>query len=152
MIWIWHNWLYIDLEKSPHLCSSFELSSVAECHLCLRSWGVLTAWWICPLKLFLRTFASKDPANLTVLSLQSQEWLLSESHSFFQKVRPVPRRRGSNTSNRSEVSANVAFLAKLSNKEIYWKIAVRLGLIKSNYPIMDVPTPLNCCKVSLGNS
>jgi hypothetical protein len=29
----------------------------------------------------------------------------------------VPQRRGSNTSNRSEV--NVTFLAKLSNKEIY---------------------------------
>jgi hypothetical protein len=33
----------------------------------------------------------------------------------------VPWRRGSNTSNRSEVSANMTFLAKLSNKEIYLK-------------------------------
>jgi hypothetical protein len=29
----------------------------------------------------------------------------------------VSQRRGSNTSNRSEVSANVTFLAKLNNKE-----------------------------------
>jgi hypothetical protein len=38
-----------------------------------------------------------------------------------QKVRFCPQRRGSNTFNRSEVSANVTFLAKLSNKEIYFK-------------------------------
>jgi hypothetical protein len=32
----------------------------------------------------------------------------------------VPQRRGSNTLNRSEVSANATFLVKLSNKEIYF--------------------------------
>jgi hypothetical protein len=39
---------------------------------------------------------------------------------------------GNNTLNRSDVSANATFLDKLSNKEIYLKMAVRLGLIKSN--------------------
>jgi hypothetical protein len=34
--------------------------------------------------------------------------------------------------NRSEINANVTFLGKLSNKETYWKMALSLGLIKSN--------------------
>jgi hypothetical protein len=45
------------------------------------------------------------------------EWLpLESSQSDF-----VPQRRGSNTLNRSEVSVNVKFLTKLSNKETYLK-------------------------------
>jgi hypothetical protein len=65
----------------------------------------------------------------------------------------VPQRRRSNTLNRSEVSANANFLAKLSNREIYLKMALRLGLIKSNYlshkGCIDF---LNSCKVSAENS
>jgi hypothetical protein len=44
----------------------------------------------------------------------------------------VPWRRGSDTSNRSEVNANVTFMAKLSSKETYLKMVLRLGLIESN--------------------
>jgi hypothetical protein len=32
---VWDNTLHLDLKKSPHLCSPFELSLVAECHLSL---------------------------------------------------------------------------------------------------------------------
>jgi hypothetical protein len=46
----------------------------------------------------------------------------------------------------------VTFLAKLSNEEIYFKNGLWLELIKSNCPIGDVLTPLNCCKVLAGNS
>jgi hypothetical protein len=31
------------------------------------------------------------------------------------------------------------------------KMALRVGLIKSNCPVEDVLTPLSCCKVSAGN-
>jgi hypothetical protein len=56
-------------------------------------------------------------------------------------------------SNRSEVSASVTFLAKLSNKEIYKIVALRLDLINLiACPIGDVLTSLNCCKVLVGNS
>jgi hypothetical protein len=57
---------------------------------------------------------SEDFANLAVLSPGVKS-------SFSQKVRFVPQKRRNNTSNRSEVSANATFLAKLSNKEIYFK-------------------------------
>jgi hypothetical protein len=51
---VWHNWLHLDLEKSPHVCSPFELSQVAECHLFpLRSWWTPTIQGLHPLKLFL---------------------------------------------------------------------------------------------------
>jgi hypothetical protein len=43
----------------------------------------------------------------------------------------VPWRRGSNMSKRSEVSANVTFWAKLSNKDIYLKRAHKNHLIIS---------------------
>jgi hypothetical protein len=55
-------------------------------------------------------------------------------------------------SNRSEVSVSVTFLTKLSNKEIYFIKTLRLELIKSNCLIGDIPTPLNCSKVSANNS
>jgi hypothetical protein len=51
---------------------------------------------------------------LAVLSLGART-------SFSWKVRVVLQRRGNNTSNRSEVSADATFLAKLINKEIYKK-------------------------------
>jgi hypothetical protein len=55
--------------------------------------------------------------------------------------------------NRSEVSANQTFLAKLSNKEIYKKVALRLGLISLiACPIEDVLRSLYGCKVLAGNS
>jgi hypothetical protein len=55
-----------------------------------------------------------------------QKWLLPE----VQKVRLCPTEVGE--LNRSEVSANVIFLAKLNKKEFYLKMVLRLGLIKSN--------------------
>jgi hypothetical protein len=55
--------------------------------------------------------------------------------------------------NGSEVSANVTFLAKLSHKEIYKKVALRLGLINLIVcHIGEVLTTLHCCKVLAGNS
>jgi hypothetical protein len=55
--------------------------------------------------------------------------------------------------NRSEVSASVTFLAKLSKEEIYLKVAIRLGLINLIIcPIGYALTPLNCCKMSADNS
>jgi hypothetical protein len=57
--------------------------------------------------------------------------------------------------NRSEVSANVTFLAKLSNKEIYKKkkVAVKMGLINVIACLIgDVLSPLYCCNVIVGNS
>jgi hypothetical protein len=79
--------------------------------------------------LFLWTFVFEDSANLAVLSLGVG--VASSRKSDF-----VPRRRGSNTSNRPEVRANATFLTKLSNKEIHLKISLRLGLIFC--PIGDV--------------
>jgi hypothetical protein len=85
---------------------------------------------------------SEDFANLAVLSIK--EGVTSPRKSDF-----VPRRRGSNTSNRTKMPMQL-FLAKLSNKEIYLKMALSLSLIKSNCPIEDVLIPLNC-KVSAGD-
>jgi hypothetical protein len=57
--------------------------------------------------------------------------------------------------NRSEVSANATFLAKLNNKEIYLKTKVTLRLDLINLiacPIGDVLTPSKYYKVLIGNS
>jgi hypothetical protein len=62
------------------------------------------------------------------------------------------RGRGSNVLNRSELRVNATFLAKLSNKEIYLKMVLRLGFIRANCPIGNILTPLNFCKVSADNN
>jgi hypothetical protein len=68
-----------------------------------------------------------------------------------QKVRFCPTEK--RDLNRSEVSTSATFLAKLSNKETYLKVVVRVGLINLiACPIGDVLTPLNFCKVLIGNS
>jgi hypothetical protein len=69
LLQVWHHWLHLDLEKSPQLCSLFELSRVVENHLFL--WEVEGCWLLRglhPLKLFLWTVVSVDSANLVVLS------------------------------------------------------------------------------------
>jgi hypothetical protein len=50
----------------------------------------------------------------------------------FRKSDFVPWKRGNKTSNRSEVKANATFLAKLSSKEIYLKMGLSMGSLKSN--------------------
>jgi hypothetical protein len=68
------------------------------------------------LKLFLRTVISEEFASLAVLCLGVGLTFSGK----FRKSDFVPQRTGSHGSNRSEVSANVIFLAKLSNKGIYF--------------------------------
>jgi hypothetical protein len=69
-------------------------------------------------------------------------------YSFYEILIKIPMSRESNTLNRSEVSVNVTFLAKLSNKETYLKMAPWLGFGKSIACVIgDVLTPLNCFKV-----
>jgi hypothetical protein len=63
-------------------------------------------------------------------------------HLSFLESENCPTEKGA--SNRSEVSANATFLAKLSNKEIYRKWL--LGFIG------DVVTPLNDCEELADNS
>jgi hypothetical protein len=50
---------------------------------------------------------------------QIQENLSQNVIAVFRNSNFVPWRRGSKTSNRSEVSVNATLLAKLSNREIY---------------------------------
>jgi hypothetical protein len=150
--WLWlllevsHNWLHLDLEKSPHLCSIFELSRVAECHLFLwedgghwplRGGVLLNCLWI------VWRFCQFGSSVPWYQSVPGKVWKV-------QKVRFCPTEEGD--PNRSEVRANTTFLAKLSNKEIYKKA---LGMDSINLiacPIRDVLKPLNCCKVLIGNS
>jgi hypothetical protein len=70
-----------------------------------------------------------------------------------QKVRFCPTKEGDLS--RSEVRANRIFLSKISNKATMrlTKVALRLFLINQIVcPIRHVVTPLNSCKVLIGNS
>jgi hypothetical protein len=72
---------------------------------------MLTAWRLRPLKLFFRTVVSEDFVGLAVLSLWEEVLLPDspESQIF------VPWRKGSNTLNRSKVTANATFLKVATN-------------------------------------
>jgi hypothetical protein len=95
LLLVWHNWLHLDMKKSLHLWSSFEYLRWLNTTCPFKKLGDTDLFWgVHPLKLFLWTVPTENPASLAVWSLRARS-------SLSQKVTFVPQMREINTSNRS---------------------------------------------------
>jgi hypothetical protein len=114
----------------------------------LRSWG---GRWLLRSHVLLNCFS--EQSSLKILFIWQFCPLVSECSLESPESQNLSHRGGRLKEMRSQCQCD--FLAKLSNKEIYKKkkVTLRHGLVNLiACPIGDVLTPLNCCKVLVGNT